>query len=193
MTIWNNAGRVLRRTFAYSGRAGRIGFWWWAKLLFGVQLVLFVLQLVPYVIFERILPSLGEALLRFLFAGVLVWFFGFLPTLSLTVRRLHDTGRSGLCIMGLVRDPGLCLAHIPWYCCRNAWYRIGRGRPAGHALLPISGCRPSVDSGSRGVGDLVAGPGRRHRPQPLRGCRTMTGRFRQNGVGEGVRHATYGG
>ena len=193
MTIWNNAGRVLRRTFAYSGRAGRIGFWWWAKLLFGVQLVLFVLQLVPYVIFERILPSLGEALLRFLFAGVLVWFFGFLPTLSLTVRRLHDTGRSGLCIMGWFVIPGFVWLIFLGIAAATLGTGLVGGDPPvmpfylslGVALLLTAAVVVWAIWWLAQEGDI--GPNR------FRGCRTMTGRFRQNGVGEGVRHATYGG
>ena len=71
---------ALRRTFAYSGRAGRAEFWWWALVFVVAQMVLYwVGGIVPYI-------SLPTTL-----AGLLL----FLPAVSVTVRRLHDIGRSG--------------------------------------------------------------------------------------------------
>lgn len=95
MTILGNGARVLSRTFEYSGRAGRIEFWWWARLLFGVQLVLFAILTTIEVLTTRSVPDLPGLLLEFATVAVLVTVFAFFPTLALVVRRLHDTGRSG--------------------------------------------------------------------------------------------------
>lgn len=60
---------ALKKTFTYSGRARRSEFWWWVLL---TVLISFV-------------PILGAILALFM------W----IPTVSLTARRLHDVGRSG--------------------------------------------------------------------------------------------------
>ena len=60
---------ALKKTFTYSGRARRSELWWWVLLMTLVSLV----------------PILGAI------AGLVLW----IPTISLTARRLHDLGLSG--------------------------------------------------------------------------------------------------
>ena len=99
MTFWGNGVRVLRRTFVYSGRASRAEFWWWMRLLSVVVLVVFAVLAVLDTSSTRAVPSPGILWLGFVNASVLVALAGFFPTLALTVRRLHDTGRSGLAVL----------------------------------------------------------------------------------------------
>ena len=71
---------ALRRTFAYSGRAGRAEFWWWALVFAAAQAALLWVGVnVPYISWP----------------ATLAWLLLFLPAVSATVRRLHDIGRSG--------------------------------------------------------------------------------------------------
>ena len=95
MIFWRNAYRVLSRTFDYSGRSSRAELWWWMRLLFCALLVSFAAFVVEHTLLVRSLPNLSTLLGTLLIASVLVAVLGFLPTLALVVRRLHDTGRSG--------------------------------------------------------------------------------------------------
>lgn len=94
MIFWRNAYRVLSRTFDYSGRASRAEFWCWMRLLFLVVLVSSVAMVVGDMMVQSAL-DLVTLVLAPVISGIHVGLAGFLPTLSLTVRRLHDTGRSG--------------------------------------------------------------------------------------------------
>jgi uncharacterized membrane protein YhaH (DUF805 family) len=67
----------------FSGRSSRSAYWWWA--LFG-----FLAVFAGYII---------DAVLGTLFVYVLVALALLLPNLAVTVRRLHDTGRSGWWIL----------------------------------------------------------------------------------------------
>ena len=95
MTFMEAVESCLIRKFAtFSGRASRSEYWWFtlfmvfAAMLFGA---------VFGVLYYAMLVSDYKAL----FAGMLVaWvllFFAaaFIPSLAVTVRRLHDTGRTG--------------------------------------------------------------------------------------------------
>ena len=96
MTSWRYVSRVLRRTFDHSGRASRAEFWWWMRLLFRVLLVLSAAMVAIEMLLSWSVPDLGMLVFSVLVnSGTLVAVVGFLPTLALTVRRLHDTGRSG--------------------------------------------------------------------------------------------------
>ncbi len=94
MIFWRSLYRVLRRTFYYSGRTGRDEFWWWMRVLFRAVLVWFV-AMVVIMLMVRSGPVRITLVSVLVDLGALVGLVGFLPTLSLTVRRLHDTGRSG--------------------------------------------------------------------------------------------------
>ncbi len=72
----------LRKYVDFSGRAARPEFWWWALAYFGGVTVAAVFDVAA---FRR-----SDALFSALFALAV-----FLPTVAVTARRLHDTGRSG--------------------------------------------------------------------------------------------------
>lgn len=69
---------VLRKTFTWSGRARRSEFWWWTLAAFAVYVVAIAVEL-------WLDPS-GDSLV---ITGV-TWFALLLPTVAVTVRRLHD-------------------------------------------------------------------------------------------------------
>ncbi len=88
----------LKRYFAYRGRATRKEYWWFT-LFYGVVFVLTV--------FADVLLGTFNAALSL---GALSGFYvvaSFSPMLAVTVRRLHDVGRSGWwCLLGLVPGVG---------------------------------------------------------------------------------------
>ncbi len=95
MIFWRDVYRVLRRTFDYSGRSSRAEFWWWMRVLFRAVLVSSVAMVVIEMVVQSVL-DLGMLVFAALVnSGILVAVLGFFPAMSLTVRRLHDTGRSG--------------------------------------------------------------------------------------------------
>jgi uncharacterized membrane protein YhaH (DUF805 family) len=84
---------VLKKTFVFSGRARRKEYWMF--ILFTI-LFSIVLNIVDLVVSFQITEDLG--LLSGLFSLVLI-----IPSLSVTVRRLHDIGKSGFWILiGLI-------------------------------------------------------------------------------------------
>lgn len=96
MTSWRYVSRVLSRTFDYSGRASRAEFWSWMRLLFRVLLVSSAAWVTIVMLFAQSVPALGMLVFSVLANWVTLFaVVGFLPTLALTVRRLHDTGRGG--------------------------------------------------------------------------------------------------
>ncbi|KAA8819163.1 hypothetical protein CSQ85_06180 [Bifidobacterium rousetti] len=73
--------RFFRKYVTFSGRASRSEYWWWALISILVVAVL------------RYLADITDDKLE---ALITVWSLGTLvPGLALSVRRLHDTGRSG--------------------------------------------------------------------------------------------------
>lgn len=71
---------VLQKYFDFSGRATRSEFWWFALFHFIIAVVLAVLSVAAeWLMILYILYGLGTLI----------------PALGVTVRRLHDTGRSG--------------------------------------------------------------------------------------------------
>lgn len=90
--------RALRKYAVFEGRASRGEFWWWSLF---VIVALTVLTLVTSII-ERLLAlifgmgGLTSAVSWLLNAVlVIVWLVCILPSVSVTVRRLHDSGHSG--------------------------------------------------------------------------------------------------
>ena len=71
----------------FGGRAARAEYWWWALFAAAVVLVAYVLDLLVFG---------GWSIAPFL---LVCWLALLLPGLSVTVRRLHDTGRSGWWIL----------------------------------------------------------------------------------------------
>lgn len=72
---------VLRRYADFGGRAGRPEYWWWAGAL-----------LVAYIVIGAVTSLIGPA--GYVLAAI-VTVGAFVPGLAVTVRRLHDGGRSG--------------------------------------------------------------------------------------------------
>lgn len=72
---------VLGKYVDFSGRARRSEYWYWTLAVFLVYVV--------GLIFTAIARPLGLLIFVVLVLG------GFLPGLAVSVRRLHDTGRSG--------------------------------------------------------------------------------------------------
>jgi uncharacterized membrane protein YhaH (DUF805 family) len=72
---------VLRKYVDFSGRASRSEYWWW----WGALLVTFIVTGA----LTAVIGSAGYVVATIVALGV------FIPNLAVTVRRLHDTGRSG--------------------------------------------------------------------------------------------------
>lgn len=71
---------VFSKFLTFTGRATRSEFWWWQLFVFVVAFIL--------IFIEGIAPTLG-------FLDSIFAFVVFLPGLAVSVRRLHDIGRSG--------------------------------------------------------------------------------------------------
>ena len=98
-TIGQAASRFWRKFAVFSGRASRSEYWWWALIAFVIS---FVLQFVGSLMFGGGLfidptnPSLDPRQLLLPLVPSLVWSLATLvPSLAVTVRRLHDTNRTG--------------------------------------------------------------------------------------------------
>jgi uncharacterized membrane protein YhaH (DUF805 family) len=102
-------GSVYAKTFTFSGRARRAEYWWFALYVFlatgAIQAGIagwvflspeFAGAMGDPLAMERLLKTYEAALWRWwaLYLAALVFLF-WLPQLAVTVRRLHDTGRSG--------------------------------------------------------------------------------------------------
>jgi uncharacterized membrane protein YhaH (DUF805 family) len=83
MTFGTAVSSVLTQYTGFSGRARRSEFWWYTLFAFVVYLVV----------------ALVDAVLNTTLLGLIVSLGLLLPTLAVTVRRLHDTGRSGWWIL----------------------------------------------------------------------------------------------
>lgn len=76
------------KAFTFTGRARRAEYWYW--YLFSVLVSL------PLQILIEVIPEDSWALMLVVALVALGWnFFNMIATLAVTIRRLHDTGRSG--------------------------------------------------------------------------------------------------
>ena len=100
---------VLRNKYAtFSGRATRSEYWW---SYLGIVVISMVLQIVALV-GAFALGSLNEGLgLLFGLVGLAGLFALLIPSLSVSVRRLHDTGKSGWMLL-IILIP--CIGFILW-------------------------------------------------------------------------------
>ena len=79
---------VLKKYVEFNGRAGRQEFWMFALFNFIIAIVISVI--------EGVIGTAG-------IIGSLYWLGVLLPSLGVSVRRLHDTGRSGwFLLIGLI-------------------------------------------------------------------------------------------
>lgn len=101
MSIGTAVRTVLAQYATFSGRARRSEYWWWSLAYSIVFAVLYVLAiaLVGVEAFtnpEAAAPGAGGIGGLLVFGLIFVFVLGtFLPSLAVTIRRLHDTGRSG--------------------------------------------------------------------------------------------------
>ena len=101
MSIGTAVRTVLAQYATFSGRARRSEYWWWSLAYSIVFAVLYVLAiaLVGVEAFtnpEAATPGAGGIGGLLVFGLIFVFVLGtFLPSLAVTIRRLHDTGRSG--------------------------------------------------------------------------------------------------
>ncbi len=83
---------VLSKYATFSGRASRAEYWWWILAVILLSLVLGAIDgavIAPLLGFETFDEDAGQPLS--LIAGLVL----LLPGISVSVRRLHDIGRSG--------------------------------------------------------------------------------------------------
>ena len=93
----------------FNGRASRSEFWWW-------QLFYVILYAPTYIAYQVTIGSDSNGVFALLYLAVALALF--LPTLALTVRRLHDTDHSGWWTLIAITIVG----YIPlliWYCSRG--------------------------------------------------------------------------
>ena len=83
---------VLSKYATLEGRASRSEYWYWVLAIIILSFVLAIIEgavIAPSIGFEAFDPQAGQPL------RVLMIFAVFLPSLGVSVRRLHDIGRSG--------------------------------------------------------------------------------------------------
>ena len=102
MNMQDAVRSVLGKYADFSGRARRSEYWYWT--------LAFLVTYIVVLIVGAALGRLGSFLLLALVLGTLV------PGIAVAVRRLHDTGRSGLWyLIGFVPLVGGILL-IVWFC-----------------------------------------------------------------------------
>jgi uncharacterized membrane protein YhaH (DUF805 family) len=92
----------LRKYADFRGRAPRAEFWWWAlfQWLAGSALNMIAVTCIGLAVPDAVrFPLMGTAFLTQKYAALcnVTWLVFLLPGLAVTVRRLHDTNRSGWC------------------------------------------------------------------------------------------------
>lgn len=101
----------FKRYVDFNGRSSRSEFWWWALFYF-----------IGSVVFVVVADVAGANSTGYGSAAVLpLRIFGlvmFLPTLALTIRRLHDTNRSGWWYLLYFTIIG-AIVLLVWYCMRG--------------------------------------------------------------------------
>jgi uncharacterized membrane protein YhaH (DUF805 family) len=93
--MFQAADTVLSNYFTFSGRANRAEYWWWMLFMFLTAVVMVLVDAF------LIAPSFGQSALTpkgSSPASVVTNLLLFFPSLTVTVRRLHDIDRSGLWI-----------------------------------------------------------------------------------------------
>lgn len=118
---------ALSRYADFSGRSTRPEFWWFQLAYFVLLIAITVLT----VILLYILPAFLASTVSLIFVAIV--FLGlvlglFLPQLSITVRRLHDTGKSGwYMLFSIVPYLGSIIVII--LCCQATEMRANKWGP----------------------------------------------------------------
>lgn len=104
MTFMDSVRTVFSKYAVFSGRATRPEYWWWVLFSIIVSVVTGILDVV-----------VATPLLGFEMFGIISSLALLLPSLAVSVRRLHDIGRSGWWLLiGLVPIIGW-LVLIYWH------------------------------------------------------------------------------
>jgi uncharacterized membrane protein YhaH (DUF805 family) len=107
-------GHVLTNYAKFDGRAARSEYWWFVLFVILAEVALIVLGTVLAIILGDAGSTLGQLLYYVFLLCLLV------PSIAVTIRRLHDTDRSGWWIfIGLVPVLGPILLII-WYCTKGS-------------------------------------------------------------------------
>ena len=95
MNIFEATRSVWTLPFDFRGRAQRSEYWWWVLISTAISLAALLVD-----------EALGGGRVVYIVAAIVL----FVPTLAVTVRRLHDTGRSGLTLLiGIVPLVGVLI------------------------------------------------------------------------------------
>lgn len=93
--MWSSIEDTLRRYFQFRGRSGRREFWTWAIMVLVVSVVVVcTLAGLSFILdhaYNKVLSSVYKCILISL---GLFWFAMFIPSLTVSVRRLRDAGIS---------------------------------------------------------------------------------------------------
>lgn len=92
MTMMEAVSKVLSNYSNFSGRAARPEFWWWVLAFILLQIATSIVDsaiIAPLLGLDPFAPGTGQPLSLLVTLALLV------PYVAVSVRRLHDTGRSG--------------------------------------------------------------------------------------------------
>lgn len=97
----------LKRYFEFSGRSRRMEYWMWIVLQIIISTVMVTILMVlgssaAFIGDPGAIMAMGGAVLVIFALYALLSLVFFIPSLAVTVRRLHDTNRSGLWILGVL-------------------------------------------------------------------------------------------
>ena len=99
----------FKKYFTFSGRAARSEFWWWVLFIYAAGVIL---SLIDYGLFG--IPFRGLLQISFYldFSSISNVFsiLVFIPSIAVSMRRLHDTNRTGLWLLGWI--PAIALAFV---------------------------------------------------------------------------------
>ena len=96
MSLGESLTSVFNKYATFTGRARRSEFWWFTicyyviVFFFNIASIAFLMQL-----FTGEITPTDPSYMLFLVTGIVVGLGLFIPSLSVTVRRLHDIGKSG--------------------------------------------------------------------------------------------------
>lgn len=90
MSFLEAVSTALRQFKTFTGRSGRAEYWYWFLFVFIANLVLTIPTVMMAMITDE--PAL---LAPFYLAQLTIGIFLIIPTIAVTIRRLHDTNLSG--------------------------------------------------------------------------------------------------
>jgi uncharacterized membrane protein YhaH (DUF805 family) len=94
MTFGDSIRTNFSKYVTFSGRAQRSEFWWWALFVWVTQIVLSIIDSILFGTVETGPGSFSSSTDTPILSGIFSLAV-LLPTISVTVRRLHDTDRTG--------------------------------------------------------------------------------------------------